>query len=587
MEQQKTDRRRFLEKTLVASAAAALAGCAKSASIADAGVGLVPATSGASAKNVIFASAYSSLDEALSAILSGSKLPCTLIVDTLLPCNSSLTLPSNLSLSVFNGGRILQGAHDLVIKGSFEAGLYQAFDAASGPTDDTSYGQVSFESALAIVPQWWGALADGATDCTAAIQAAYDSAQASGRSVYFPDGKYACASLKLHNQISYSRSDKLIVFYGTGTIINTNVTSPMITKADHVASASLFRFEGLKFEQEAGAFAIFNAGVLRRTTFSGCHFSHVGTILYSADSEYAQSIYFMDGCVIRGGAGWAIDLDTLYDVRITNCIIEHRQSFFRTRSTTADPAVNTLTIQSNVIEGLSGKAIELGACFGAIISGNYFEGNFEYIDCSISSAYHKGLTIQGNTIQQTPEQIAAGQFAITWGKTAVPLLSGANSCVGNLHDNTGAAAYLVMDGDFASGVLHKGYKAYTDPTRDPTGYTERAYSAGKYFSFADRWISIDPSIRGFTFGGTACSEEIGGVLAPIYMTFGSTNPYTSPGNYSNRKWAKGSQVYNTSPAELGSVGSKYVVTGWICVTSGSGGSTGTDVWKEMRCLTGN
>jgi hypothetical protein len=47
-------------------------------------------------------------------------------------------------------------------------------------------------------------------------------------------------------------------------------------------------------------------------------------------------------------------------------------------------------------------------------------------------------------------------------------------------------------------------------------------------------------------------------------------------------WAVGDQVRNDTPSELGTVGSKYVITGWICVTSGEPGT-----WKQMRVLTGN
>lgn len=47
-------------------------------------------------------------------------------------------------------------------------------------------------------------------------------------------------------------------------------------------------------------------------------------------------------------------------------------------------------------------------------------------------------------------------------------------------------------------------------------------------------------------------------------------------------WAVGDQVRNQAPAELGTAGSKYVVTGWLCV---AGGEPGT--WVQMRTLTGN
>lgn len=47
-------------------------------------------------------------------------------------------------------------------------------------------------------------------------------------------------------------------------------------------------------------------------------------------------------------------------------------------------------------------------------------------------------------------------------------------------------------------------------------------------------------------------------------------------------WAKGDQLKNSAPAELGSASSKYVITGWICTAAGTPGT-----WLELRSLTGN
>lgn len=48
------------------------------------------------------------------------------------------------------------------------------------------------------------------------------------------------------------------------------------------------------------------------------------------------------------------------------------------------------------------------------------------------------------------------------------------------------------------------------------------------------------------------------------------------------KHAQGDFLLNSGAAELGSVGSKYVIHGWQCVL---GGEPGT--WVQMRYLTGN
>lgn len=46
-------------------------------------------------------------------------------------------------------------------------------------------------------------------------------------------------------------------------------------------------------------------------------------------------------------------------------------------------------------------------------------------------------------------------------------------------------------------------------------------------------------------------------------------------------WAVGDTIKNSAPAEAGSAGSKYVVTHFICVASGTPGT-----WVECRSLTG-
>lgn len=47
-------------------------------------------------------------------------------------------------------------------------------------------------------------------------------------------------------------------------------------------------------------------------------------------------------------------------------------------------------------------------------------------------------------------------------------------------------------------------------------------------------------------------------------------------------YMQGDIVWNSTPTEQGSASSKYVIIGWINVSSGSPGT-----FVEMRCLTGN
>lgn len=51
-------------------------------------------------------------------------------------------------------------------------------------------------------------------------------------------------------------------------------------------------------------------------------------------------------------------------------------------------------------------------------------------------------------------------------------------------------------------------------------------------------------------------------------------------------WRQGDFVRNSAPSEAGAAGSKYVVTGWLRLTSGSTNVLNTD-WVATRSLTGN
>lgn len=45
---------------------------------------------------------------------------------------------------------------------------------------------------------------------------------------------------------------------------------------------------------------------------------------------------------------------------------------------------------------------------------------------------------------------------------------------------------------------------------------------------------------------------------------------------------QGDFIRNSTPSELGSSSSKYVIIGWVCTASGTPGT-----WVQCRCLTGN
>ena len=64
----------------------------------------------------------------------------------------------------------------------------------------------------------------------------------------------------------------------------------------------------------------------------------------------------------------------------------------------------------------------------------------------------------------------------------------------------------------------------------------------------------------------------------IYQRYNATAAPTG----ATVSWQLGDIVYNTTPTELGTAWSKYIIKGWICIAAGAPGT-----WREMRILTGN
>lgn len=109
--------------------------------------------------------------------------PGTYLIDSSHSCTASL---------IMSGGKfsVTSGA-TLTLTGAIEARPVQLFDGA---------GAVSFSGNTSIpevYPQWWGALGDGATNDTAALQAAITA----GGKVFLPAGTYSTSPLNLHSDL--------------------------------------------------------------------------------------------------------------------------------------------------------------------------------------------------------------------------------------------------------------------------------------------------------------------------------------------------------------------------------------------------
>lgn len=121
--------------------------------------------------------------------------------------------------------------------------------------------------------------------------------------------------------------------------------------------------------------------------------------------------------------------------------------------------------------------------------------------------------------------------------------------------------------------LYRGKMAgqYTHWVDIPVGNGVHVYDLGYFLSTGERWKTRSAGPVG-SFNSTYTKIRMEGdnvaVTGPAIPTQGS--------------WKKGDRVVNENRAELGTVGTKYIVDGWECITAGAPG-----VWVERRFLTGN
>mgnify|MGYP003655121872 CR=1 FL=1 len=409
----------------------------------------------------------------------------------------------------------------------------------------------------------FGAVGDGVTNDTAAVQAAFNYAVANNRNIWFPS---LCKVFFITiNRSLLTTSKRLVVSGGgNGGLYKADAGTMFVTDLD----AELITFDNMYFKTDAGVLAqVINGATYRRIVFLNCAFDRIR--MFNIDTLYAQSIYAI-GCNAWGWTGYFAAIPTAFDIHFTNNLIEQGDAFLAIYDPAADPALNTGTIFGNVIEGLdgvTGPAINLGACYGVTISGNYMEGNAGGdIECDKGAALHKGLTITGNGIQQAAAMIAASEFAIRWGNAATGLVSGGNAVTGRLHkfgtqNDRGA---LNLGTDYASIQLYDGYAPLDTIGRAPLGETSYWLSNNQVFAAGARFFALEPFTGQMSFGGLFTDTVTGSLVHPKIL-YGTTNPQTSPGDYNNIKWCKGSRVMNASPA----VGSPK---GWICTVSGQPGT---------------
>lgn len=116
---------------------------------------------------------YASFAAAITAVtVTGG----TLVINAATTCPNSLTVPANITLRFTRKGSVtITDTKTLTIVGPIEADPVKIFFNAT-----IGHGTVSFVGNAGlreIYPEWWGAVANGSTDCHDGVQAAFDASQ--------------------------------------------------------------------------------------------------------------------------------------------------------------------------------------------------------------------------------------------------------------------------------------------------------------------------------------------------------------------------------------------------------------------------
>jgi hypothetical protein len=357
----------------------------------------------------------------------------------------------------------------------------------------------------------FGAVGDGVTDDTSAVQAAITYALTRNIDVEFPGICLITASINIDRLVDsgdYQRYMKLYSNSGGGLKVSTAISMFSSTLTFTTAPVvQLVYFDGLSFIGNGGASYVLDDGRFLRTRFHGCSFQAI--LGCNSTIGYIQSINFTN-CNIRGGVGtfWKSGGTVGFfstDFHFENNIVEAW-----TGNVLSIGAPLGCTIIGNTLEGITGTAILIDGAKGISIDGNYFELNGLDIDMRGEGAAQnfsvQGLSLAGNFNGDN----GGTTYMFKWPASEaniVSAISTGNHSSGYLHDLPVNATIEISD--YAAGSLWS-----NEPKTNKTSTT---------------WTPVDGSGAGLSFTGVAAIYRVIG-KAYVNFEFELTFPATADGS---------------------------------------------------------
>lgn len=408
----------------------------------------------------------------------------------------------------------------------------------------------------------YGAIGDGVTDDTTAIQAAINDVQDDGGIVYFPPGDYKITSELL---ISLSVGSGGIILEGAGQNASVLVPTTLTQNCIHIKSYEPVAIRDLAIyssvTKTAGA-GIYVEGPISDATkanlnsnFENLNISNQYDGFYFTEAAYWK----IDHCRIGEAINYGVYIENSVNVdegdsQIVNSLIVQKDSnsinavyykssgglkFVCSKINGFKKGLN-LQVPDGAVTAvlvISGSSIENCTEHGLYLTRNGTTGTFDYITITGNEFFNSDFNIEIPTASIRKGVICGNIFgiksvagvAIQCTDTTGLSISG-NSFIGN-----GSALSAVSLGGVADVILDKSNKF--------TNITTLIFNASTTSSIVEIYSTSTPA---------------------------------------NGTWRAGDRIINLTPSEAGGAGNKYVIWGWVCSVSGAPGT-----WLEMRCLTGN